>query len=308
MSGNDTIMGEMTPFEHQPRGLAQGRPVLVVFDRSDLYVWFPIDRPETRIGREEGVELELQDETSSRVHATIKFDNFGKPDERPRCFLRDNESRNGTFVNGRRIFQPAELENGDRIFIGKTCLVYYVRTEREINSDQKMQAMATRDALTGLLNRGFMSMQFQREYDRARRYERPLALMMIDLDDFKKINDSHGHQVGDAVLEQVAQAVASRIRVHDIAARYGGEEFSVLLPETTLQGAAILADRMRKAIAGQEFIAPGRRLAVTVSVGVAELDYSSDTSFEALVHRADMALLHAKRHGKNRVSIEPLEV
>jgi diguanylate cyclase (GGDEF)-like protein len=272
-----------------------------------MYVWYPLRQRETRIGRVGEVDLELADETVSRLHARIVYENFERPELEPHCILLDEGSRNGTFLNGKRIRVPYRLENGDRIFIGKTCLVFYIRTEEEINSDQRIRSMATRDALTGLLNRGFMAMQFQREYDRARRYGRPLSMMMVDLDDFKKINDAHGHQAGDLVLEQVAQHIISRIRVHDIAGRYGGEEFAVLLPETGIQSAIVMAERLRRAIAHADFIVGGRNVSVNVSIGVAELDMSVEENVDGLVRRADLALLHAKRQGKNQVSADQTE-
>ncbi len=283
------------------------RPVLMIFDTNKLHEWYMIVQEETRIGRDPEVDILLNDDAISRIHARIVFENIDRPLEEPRCVLEDNDSRNGTYLNGKRVSQPTLLRNGDRVFIGSTCLAYFVRTELEINSDQKLRSLATTDALTGLANRGFMAIEFQREYDRSKRYRRPLSLLMLDLDNFKKINDTYGHTVGDQVLEQFARVVMGKTRVHDIAARYGGEEFAILLPETSLQGALVIAERLRKTVQNHEFQTKGPRLRLTVSIGLAEIDYLSETRMTDLVDQADEALLRAKREGKNRVCVWGVE-
>lgn len=298
--GEETVMkfdDEESPPQHDE---IIGKPVLVIFDQSDFYVWQPIEKEITKIGREGEVDITIPDETVSRNHAEIRYENLGAVRESPVCLLCDLGSRNGCFVNSRKVGSPEVLHNGDRISIGNTTLIYYIRSEKEIDTDKRMRNLATRDSLTGLLNRGFMAIQFQREFERAKRYSRPLSVMMIDLDDFKKINDTYGHPVGDAVLEQVSQAILMRIREHDVAGRYGGEEIAVLLPETELDGAAHLADRMRESIAEQVIMA-SVSITVTVSIGVAGVSSSEIDSVEELIDMADRALLAAKNQGKNRV-------
>jgi len=277
------------------------RPVLMVFDQNKLHEWHMIAQKETTVGRDAEVDIQLNDDTVSRVHATIIFQNIDRPSEEPRCVLVDNNSRNGAYLNGKRVTQPVALQNGDRVFIGNTCLAFFIRTEMEINSDQQLRSLATTDGLTGLMNRGFMAIQFQREFDRSKRYMRPLSVLMMDLDDFKKINDTYGHQAGDLVLEQIARLIESKTRIHDSAARYGGEEFAVLLPETNLQGAHVIAERLRRSVNSFEFRTNGATIQMTISIGVAELDLSSEMDLEKLLECADKALLQAKREGKNRV-------
>ncbi|CAN5410152.1 GGDEF domain-containing protein [soil metagenome] len=283
--------------------VGRGRPVLVIFDQNNLHNWHMIVRKETRIGRDVEAELEIDDDTVSRIHARIMFDNIDRPSEEPYCILVDNGSRNGTFLNGKRVGQPERLRGGDRVFIGNSCLVYQVRSEMEINSDQKLRALATTDALTGLMNRGYMAIQFQKEFERAVRYKRPVSVMMLDLDFFKKINDTYGHATGDVVLKSIADQVLARIRVHDVAGRYGGEEFAIMLPETGLQGTTVLADRMRRGIEHTEIIAGDAKLHVTTSIGVAEARLDGTESMEQFVARGDKALLEAKANGKNRVEV-----
>lgn len=277
------------------------RPVLAIFRRHELSQWHVIARPEVVIGRHEGVDIDLDDDSVSRRHARIIHQNIDHPGERPRCLIEDTGSRNGTFVNGRRITVATPLVSGDRIFCGAMCLIYSVRTEQEITSDLRLLAMATTDALTGLMNRGHMAIQYAREVERARRYMRPVSLVLFDLDDFKKVNDGHGHDVGDEVLRQVGRILQHQCRAHDLAARYGGEEFTVLLPETPLAGAMVIAERLRRAIASAPVATRDTLLRVTGSFGVAAFIHGSDRTFEDLVARADVALLEAKKQGKDRV-------
>jgi len=302
MQDGETQINNLMPVNGQPSlGATHGRPVLVVFDNNNLNNWHLIVQKETCLGRDQNLEITIQDDTVSRLHARVRFDNIDRPGEEPLCILTDNGSRNGTFLNGRRVSEPERLRSGDRLFLGNVCLIYQVRTELEINNDQKLRAMATMDALTGLMNRGYMAILFQREYERARRYSRPLSVLMLDLDDFKKINDTHGHPTGDVVLENLAREVMDKIRIHDVAGRYGGEEFAVMLPETPLQGGLIMGERLRRAVENMEIRVGHSLLRATVSVGVADATFSDEETLESLIARADQALYRAKSHGKNQV-------
>jgi diguanylate cyclase (GGDEF)-like protein len=139
----------------------------------------------------------------------------------------------------------------------------------------------------------------QRELARARRYRRPLALAMVDIDHFKDVNTAVGHVVADVVLQEVATVLADRLRTGDVLARLGGEELAVLLPEADLDAALRLGEDLRREIATHEFRTSKGVVPVTVSVGVAELDL--DMTAEALLEQADQKLFAAKRSGRNRV-------
>jgi two-component system cell cycle response regulator len=165
---------------------------------------------------------------------------------------------------------------------------------------QEAQRLSTTDALTGLWTFRYLSMSLGREIERSTRFERPLAVLMLDLDHFKQVNDSHGHARGDAVLRELAQRVQEQIREVDTFARYGGEEFVVVLPETTMDGATQLADRICHAVSREPFVTEGEEpLDVTVSVGVAAFpDHGSSAA--TLMRSADKALYIAKNAGRNR--------
>lgn len=163
-----------------------------------------------------------------------------------------------------------------------------------------LEKLSTTDPLTGLRNRRWVADVLALEVLRATRYGTPLSILMADLDHFKRINDEHGHLAGDTVLVHVSQIVQKMLRGNDVAGRYGGEELIVLLPQTDIEGAAALAERIRGAVEG----APceggeGRRLPVTVSIGVAQLERGQDA--RRLVACADAALYEAKGAGRNRV-------
>ncbi|SHE49514.1 GGDEF domain-containing protein [Desulforamulus putei] len=156
------------------------------------------------------------------------------------------------------------------------------------------------DGLTKLFNHQYMKARLEEEINRARRFKRPLSVLMIDLDFFKRINDFYGHQSGDFVLRKVSELVLVNLRDEDIACRYGGEELAVILPETSLKEAAVVAERLLRSIEKTEFSLAGieEPVQVTVSIGVAELN-EGDTP-DRLLQRADEALYLAKRRGRNR--------
>jgi diguanylate cyclase (GGDEF)-like protein len=174
----------------------------------------------------------------------------------------------------------------------------------------QLERLATTDALTGMLNRRAFFDRYGVEFRRSMRYGRPLAVIMIDLDDFKVLNDRWGHPFGDYMLSEMARVISSNVRESDVIARYGGEEFVLLLPETTREAAAVVAEKLRVAVDGHEFRSedlPSRGSAaehVTISAGVTALPTATPVDSDELVSRADRALYRAKRSGKNRVVVD----
>ena len=165
----------------------------------------------------------------------------------------------------------------------------------------QFQLMSITDPLTGLHNRRYMEARLAEELSRSRRYDYPLSFMMIDIDDFKLYNDRNGHQAGDRALEIVAQCLRAALRKVDVASRYGGEEFSILLPQTDLQEAGVIADRIRRKVSDTKFPHGSAQPfgSVTVSIGLSSYSAALDSA-EAVIRAADRALYHAKSHGKNR--------
>jgi diguanylate cyclase (GGDEF)-like protein len=170
--------------------------------------------------------------------------------------------------------------------------------------EQKLVEMNIKDGLTGIYNRRFFQKRLEEEFQRHQRYATKLSLIMFDIDFFKKVNDGHGHQCGDAVLQSVASKIASSIRQTDYLVRYGGEEFCCLLPQTELADAFGLAERFRLLIEAQVTTYQEVNVKVTISLGVSEL--TAGDSAESLLKKADEALYQAKNSGRNRVVAMPL--
>jgi diguanylate cyclase (GGDEF)-like protein/PAS domain S-box-containing protein len=166
--------------------------------------------------------------------------------------------------------------------------------------EDQLRALATRDSLTGAANRRYFVERLERERERCLRSGAKLALCMLDADHFKLVNDGFGHVAGDHVLQAIASAAQGELRAADVLGRLGGEEFGILLPDTDLKGALVLAERVRSAVAARRVPSTdGREIRVTISVGVAEL--SGNEPFESLLQRADRALYGAKDRGRDRV-------
>ncbi|ONM44680.1 diguanylate cyclase [Halopseudomonas pachastrellae] len=194
---------------------------------------------------------------------------------------------------------------------GKTdhvCLIIYDVTGVAVNKRQlesantKLQELALRDGLTGLLNRRYWESCLEREFARHQRYDNPVSLVIFDIDHFKRVNDTYGHQTGDEVIRETARITSQLVRETDFAGRYGGEEFVVLLPGTTLDGAAQFAERLRSTIERQQLDYQGSPLTFTISLGVATLA-DDMAGYQALLERADKALYQSKEGGRNQVTV-----
>jgi diguanylate cyclase (GGDEF)-like protein len=165
----------------------------------------------------------------------------------------------------------------------------------------RLYEMATLDRKTGLFNHGHFQNRLVEEIERAERYKSDLSLMILDLDHFKQVNDTHGHVVGDEVLKRLARTLREQIRSFDIPARFGGEEFTVILPETDSKSSLIVAERLRKAVEKLSFGSAKNRFSISVSIGVANFVHDNSLTDDLFVDLADRALYHAKETGRNRV-------
>jgi diguanylate cyclase (GGDEF)-like protein len=172
-------------------------------------------------------------------------------------------------------------------------------------ANQRLSFLATRDPLTGILNRRHFLELAEIEMARSRRSRRQFSIFLADIDHFKRINDTYGHTVGDAVIRAVAGRFSQTLRATDILARYGGEEMVGLLPETDESAAVALAERLRREIEGRPVVCEQAEVQVTVSIGMAQS--VGEESIDATLERADKALYAAKHGGRNRVAVEPRE-
>jgi diguanylate cyclase (GGDEF)-like protein len=253
-----------------------------------------LESEQCRVGRHPTNELRLDDSGISRHHARISKANG-------QHFIQDLDSRNGTYVQGHRVSQSL-LADGDWIQFGPRVSFRFSRVDaHEEQLLRRLFDSSTRDALTGAYNRKHFDERLRSEIAFAVRHGTEASLVLFDIDHFKGVNDSFGHQTGDAVLKQIAMLASRRLRTEDLFARYGGEEFAVILRSTDRPGAALVAERLRSTIATVPALVSGKPIPVTISAGCAALSCSREQTPSALIEVADRRLYIAKRAGRNRV-------
>jgi two-component system cell cycle response regulator len=253
---------------------------------------FVLEGPRVRVGRGADNQVVLEGDSVSRQHA--HFERRGA-----HWFAVDDGSTNGTYVNEKQIVREAQLHSNDRVKVGPTILKYLSGEDAEAKYHEEIYRMTIVDGLTQIHNKRYLFESLEREIIRSRRHDRPLSLLMFDIDFFKRINDHYGHLAGDHVLRELAETVQSRIRRDEVFARYGGEEFVIVLPETEMEGATSLAETLREKVKEHSFAFQGENIPVTISIGCALLQ--DDKAATDLIQRADEKLYQAKRSGRNRV-------
>jgi two-component system cell cycle response regulator len=280
------------------RSERRDRAYLIVLAGNSVGQMFKIPGGEAVIGRGRTAEVRLFDEGVSREHARIRTDGI-------RLYVEDLGSRNGTFCNGKKVDAPVPLGDGDKIQVGRTTILKFTYHDALDESfHEQMYESALRDALTKAYNKRYFADRLDGEFRFARRHDTSMALLMLDIDHFKKINDTYGHPAGDAVLVAVADALTRSVRNEDVVARYGGEEFAIILRSINVEGGRILGERLRRMIELMQVDVGGAHpLKVTVSVGIAAFPESNVQNGVELVEAADTALYRAKNGGRNRISL-----
>ncbi|MCX7958960.1 MAG: GGDEF domain-containing protein [Deltaproteobacteria bacterium] len=256
---------------------------------------FKREQNEMLIGRSDEADIQIEDEGVSRKHAKIAKLADGQ------IRIIDLGSTNGTFFNGTRISEHV-LKDGDKIQIGSTTILKFsIQDDLDEQYQKQQYDSATRDHLTKLFNRKFFAERYIEEFSYALRHSKVYSLAILDIDHFKKVNDTYGHQAGDYVLRQLADVVSQLIRNEDILARYGGEEFVLLLRDTDEEKAFVVAMRIRRAIEKHEFKFQDKIIPITVSIGIATLINGNFKTPEEMFRAADEYLYKAKNNGRNRV-------
>jgi diguanylate cyclase (GGDEF)-like protein len=289
-----TAIVSLSELRSSPRRQSKDRHLLVRVKGAELGRVSRLPPEQFRVGRSQDCELWLGDDGVSRKHARI-FQEGGA------YLVEDTESANGTFVQGQRVSRQL-LRDGDVIQFGPTAVFRYTITDesQEALLQQLYEASVT-DALTGAHNREHLDSQLRSELSFARRHKADVSLAFFDVDHFKKVNDTYGHQAGDAVLVSLANAIRNMIRNEDVFARYGGEEFALILRGIDLAGASTVGERVRERIEAMRVNFEGKELTVTVSVGCSSFAELDEKTPESLVSTADKRLYAAKRSGRNRV-------
>jgi diguanylate cyclase (GGDEF)-like protein len=283
----------------KPAPPASFKPTLICLEGPQRGMRFSLQGRELVVGRGTQADVSLEDDMISRRHLRITWRNWDRPQEMPQCTCEDLGSRNGTELGGMPLLGPTPLRERDRILLGTTVLGFFLRDADELEIDRSLYELATKDTLTGLDNRHQFNALLRHHLERVRRYGQLIALLIIDADYFKDVNDRHGHDVGDLALRHLARVIQTSCRATEVCARWGGEEFAVLAPESDAQGAIVLAERIRVRVWQFPLETPGgQSIPLTVSIG-GTLLRSADTPEEAF-RRADSSLYTAKHLGRNR--------
>ena len=308
---------ELTLFQSLD-GPERQRCCLIVYSGPDLGRQVLLDEGLCTLGRSAATQLQIAGPGISRLHAEICVTGSS-------ATLRDLGSANGSFVGDLRLTdQPQLLKDGDLLRLGSVALKFYAHQSLDAALHDRVLRLATVDAGTGLYNRRYLMDTLKRECRTAGQTGRPLCLVMLDLDHFKRVNDSHGHAAGDQVLRECATVASRVVSQAGVLGRIGGEEFLLLLPDTDLDLARALAERLRAAVAGHDFWLPASGVPdrpdspgtpgtpdtpkigqvlhrQTVSLGVATWT-AAMTDASELMAAADQGLYQSKRGGRNRVS------
>ncbi|MEJ7848490.1 MAG: GGDEF domain-containing protein [Pyrinomonadaceae bacterium] len=279
------------------------RPAIVFLSGELIAVPIPLDRETVIFGRALGADVRINDTKVSRKHAKITTV-LNPETQLTEYVLTDFGTKNGTFVNGQKITQEV-LQNGDKITIGEHILRFDLLDEIDREYQRQIHRLIAHDDLTGLLSsRSFFS-ELRLEAARAKRDNRSFCVLMMDLDHFKRVNDTYGHLTGSKTLEEIGGLIINRVRSGDAAARFGGEEFAAFLLDAEITQAIVAAERIRTEIESHPFsiIRQGRATEthhITISIGISSFPGDSTDPIE-LVEMADSALYRAKREGRNRV-------
>lgn len=286
---DETIVANIDDLEE-----GEKRPYLSFVAGPRLGQLIPIDSKPMTVGRSPDCDLWVEDNAISRKHFKIW-------QEGSSIRLEDLKSTNGTFVNGSKAGE-ADLADGDRIQISKiTILELTFLDESRSRSEKQLYEMGVMDAGTGIHNKRYFLDRIREEFSVAQRKSKPLALVMFDIDHFKKLNDTYGHVLGDLVLQQMSAEVSKVIRTGDLFARYGGEEFAVVMRDAELPHAARLAERIRTAVENMTVEYEGQTVKFTVSLGYAPIS-DQHRNEKDLIAEADKYLYRSKEGGRNRAT------
>jgi two-component system, cell cycle response regulator len=271
--------------------------VLVFGPINQMGKQWALSKEEMYVGRDPKCHIFVEDRSVSKTHCKLIL----KDDT---CSVEDMNSTNGTEIGGHPIepHNPRIIGNNEHFKLGNVLFKFLEEGSIEAATHKRTYDRTQLDSLTNIYNRGAFQMKFEEAFKRAKLTETPLSLIVFDLDDFKKINDTYGHQAGDYVLRELASVInETMIRQNDFFARFGGEEFVLLLSGSPLKRAIEIAERIRITIEKYPFLYNKTPLKVTLSSGVATLELDMENHQE-LFEKADQASYVSKKEGKNRVS------
>jgi diguanylate cyclase (GGDEF)-like protein len=297
MADDKTIIADPSGVSVVKGGPIRKQACLVQYNGTTLGRRYNIERNGMVCGRSPDVDIVVNEKSLSRQHAKFHVSADGQ------VSVEDLNATNGTFVNDAKIVATKqELKDGDILRLGTVLFKFYGKDNVDNLFHDKIYRMVTIDNGTQIFNKKYLTESLETEFRFAKLYERPLSLIYYDLDHFKKVNDTHGHSVGDFILKESAAITSSTIRKNDIFGRVGGEEFCIVLPDTELKVACDLAERIRKAIESYVFrYSDDLELNQTISMGVAAFNTSMQ-DYDQLLDAADKKLYESKNTGRNKIS------
>jgi len=274
------------------RTLQKRSPVLSVVHGNDKGKMFILNAPQT-VGRSDPADIIVDDKLISRQHFSVSCcnDTFR---------IEDLHSTNGTYIEGKKL-DTLSIPAGCLIQAGKTVFCPAFKTDAEINSEKELFQSAVSDSLTGIANQKWFRKRANEEFQFAKSKGLPLSIAMIDIDFFKKINDTYGHPSGDSVIKEIVEIVKKECRDDDKLGRYGGEEFILLLKGIDGDNAQRVCGRIRENIEKHSFAVTAETIQVTVSIGLCSMHGSEISDLESAIRDADTALYRAKESGRNKV-------
>ena len=249
------------------------------------------------LGRSPDADIQIIDTGISRKHIHMHF-----VDET--VFVEDLDSANGTYVNGEQLRREMEIRNGDQISIGvSTVLKFSLSNQLDAEYQDHIQEQLSRDTLTNAYNRKAFTQCLNRLYITAKQDFAPICLLMVDVDHFKTVNDTYGHQVGDNILKHVAQSLFKSVRGADYVCRYGGDEFSIVCPNIDSLRGLQLAEKIRTNVESLRFKVNNKQINVTISIGISNYPENQIQCVSQFIAYADKAMYKAKRNGRNQIGV-----
>lgn len=268
---------------------------VIVGAPEDLGMHEPLDTPLV-VGRGDEANFRISDDSASRLHVWVGWD-----DEEDGYVCRDMDSTNGTFVNGEVIKGQLVLTHGDRIEIGETLFEFRLADDKEIENQEKIEAWLSTDELTGLPNKRRFDAQLRRRVKSLALQSTWIAILMLDLDNLKSINDHHGHHMGSRTICEVGQIIGELVAGKGVGTRFGGDEYTVFLVGHSLEDGLEVGEQIRACVEELQIEKDEVVVRTTISIGVAAAP-CNELDHDWLCREADKALYRAKDKGRNTVS------